>query len=356
MTASPCYCLVRRFASSDKTGHVKLNADTLAAQLDRQLLAVYLITGDEPLLIDEAADAVRAAAARAGFAERERHTVQAGFDWQALQASTDHLSLFARQRLIEVRMPSAKPGDKGAAAIRELVAGLGEDCRLLLIAPRFDNRVINAKWVKVCEQAGALVQIRPIPPGRFGAWLTARMRQVELEPTPGAVALIAERVEGNLLAAQQEVEKLRILLGPGGVDEAGVVGAVADSARYDVFQLADAALAGRVARAVRILEGLRSEGVAPSLVLWALSKDIRALVQAASGPQADAARLRQPGVWESRLRLLQAAFQRHTLEQLFALIRQAAHADRVIKGLRSGLPWDELARLVVGLCRDPHPA
>jgi len=328
---------------------VKLSGDNLAASLARQLQTIYLVSGDEPLLVNEAADAIRAAARRQGFVERELHVVERGFDWQGLLADSRSMSLFAQRKIVEIRMASAAPGEQGSDAIVELAEQPAPDTLVLIIAPRLDGRTQSARWVGAVEKRGGLVQIWPIDLQRLPAWIRERLGRHKLQADAAAAALLAERVEGNLLAAHQEIEKLALLLPPGPITAETVVDAVADSARFDVLQLGEAAMRGQTARALRILEGLRGEDVEPTLVLWAVNKDLQWIARARGlmrrGQSAESA-MNAIYVWRPRQSAMAKALARMDRHTLRNLILDAERIDRTIKGVVKGDPWLELERLV----------
>ncbi|MDE2345654.1 MAG: DNA polymerase III subunit delta, partial [Gammaproteobacteria bacterium] len=251
---------------------MKLSAEKLDSHLQSKLAPVYLITGDEPLQREEAADAVRAAAHRCGYTEREVMFAERGFDWNRLASLGASLSLFAAKRVLEIRLPTGKPGDAGAAAFNEYANNPATDAVLLVISAKLERG--GGRWAEALEQVGVHVSIWPVEMKSLPAWIGRRMQKLGMRPTPEAVSLIAERVEGNLLAAAQEVEKLLLLNGQGQVDSAAVREAVADSARYDPYTLVDAALAGDLRRAARILMGLEEEGTEPTFIQWALAREI----------------------------------------------------------------------------------
>ena len=326
-----------------------LTPEQLEAGLARRLAPAYLIAGDESLLVQEAADAVRRAARAAGFGDREVHNVERGFDWAAFEDSVSSLSLFSDRRLIELRLPTAKAAEAGTEVLARILGNPADDVVLMAIAPKVDKRRMP-KWASAFASAGELVEAWPVPLERLPRWVEGRMRRAGLVPDQDAVRLLVERCEGNLLAAHQEIEKLRLLHGEGEVDAEGVRSAVSDSARYDVFKLADAATGGDLPRAVRILAGLRSEGVEPVLVLWSLAKDVRSAAQVRwlmdNGSHQQAA-MGQARVWSNRAGFMARAVARHDGKALRALTRMAAGADRVIKGSERGDPWQALADLVV---------
>ena len=331
---------------------MKLSGDNLAASLARQLQTIYLVSGDEPLLVNEAADAIRAAARQQGFVERELHVVERGFDWQALLADSRSMSLFAQRKIVEIRMASAAPGEQGNDAIVELAEQSSPDTLVLVIAPKLDGRTQGARWVSAIEKRGVLVQVWPIDLPRLPAWIRERLGRHKLQADAAAAALLAERVEGNLLAAHQEIEKLALLLPPGPITAETVVDAVADSARFDVLQLGEAAMRGQTARALRILEGLRGEDVEPTLVLWAVNKDLQWIARARNlmrrGQSAESA-MNTLYVWRPRQNAMAQALGRMTGPTLRNLILDAERIDRTIKGVVKGDPWLELERLVARL-------
>lgn len=327
---------------------MRLRAEQLGEQLGRRLGPLYFIHGDEPLLVQEAADAVRAAARGQGYDERQVMEAATGFDWEALRHLGDNLSLFAQRRLVELRLPGAKPGVAGAKVLAEVAARPPADTVLLITSGKLDKATAATAWVKAIEHHGISVPVWPIPTARLTGWLAARTRAKGLRLTPGAAALIAARTEGNLLAAVQEIEKLWLLYGETAVDECEAAAAVAQGARFDVYGLADAALAGDAARTAQIIQVLQGEGVDLTLALWALVRDIRTLAQAAAARAGGAsldgvlARFR---VWDQRKPLFKTALQRGTATRWRALLLRAARVDKVLKGRRAGSAWDELLQL-----------
>ena len=217
------------------------------------MLPVYLISGDEPLLAAEAADAVRARARGAGFTEREVHFIERAADWDELRASAANLSLFGARRVVEIRLASARPGTAGNAALVALLEARDPDTLFLILTPRLDRDAQGADWVRAVEAHGAWVQIWPVDSHRLVAWLKGRCRRLKLEASDEALELLAARTEGNLLAAHQELTKLTLLAPEGRVTPDTVLASVADSARFDVFRLGEAVLAGETARALRVL-------------------------------------------------------------------------------------------------------
>jgi len=328
---------------------LKTRPENLGAQLARGLPRVCLVSGDEPLLVAEACDLIRGRARELGCTEREIHFVERGFDWASLRASSRSLSLFAERRLVEIRMPTGAPGEAGGAVLTEFAQESQDDIVVLIVTGRLDARALGARWVSAIDQHGLVVQIWPMELARLPAWVSERLRRHGLEAEPAAAAMIAERVEGNLLAAHQEIEKLALLLPAGRVTAAAVVEAVADSARFDVLQLGEAAMRGQAGRATRILHGLREEGVDATLVLWAINKDlqwiVRCLERVHSGQPVDAA-LAAERVWRPRQAAMKLALARLPRASARDLIVDAARTDRAIKGALRSDPWLELEALV----------
>jgi len=304
--------------------------------------------------VDEALDEIREAARARGFGSRELHVATTGFDWRLLTAGAGNLSLFAEQRIVELRLPTGKPGKEGGQAIVELVEQAGPELLFLVTGPKLDKSAAASRWAKSIEQKGAGLQIWPIGLRELPGWIANRMRQAGLQPDRDAVAMIADRVEGNLLAAGQEIEKLRLLLGDGPVTADDVAGAVADSSRFDVYKLTDAAMAGDARRAVRILGGLRAEGVEPVIVMWALTRELRTLATlddaVRQGTDLGSA-MQAARVWNNRQGLVRSCMGRHSHGAFHRMLKASGRADAAAKGQRFGDPWQMAADIVVGMAR-----
>lgn len=329
---------------------MQIKLEQLSAQLKRGMLPVYLVTGDEPLLTQEACDAIRAAARAAGCSEREVHHVEGGFDWDAFVQSGDAMSLFAERKLIELRLRGGKPGEEGAKALAAYCARPSPDNVLLISAGKIERETRNAKWYKAVDEVGGIVTVWPLERRDLPGWAARRMQARGLAPTPEAVNLLVERVEGNLLACMQEIEKLLLWRGVGPVTAEDIISTVADSARYDIYGLTDAALEGDLARVARMIAGLRAEGEEPTLTLWALVRDIRLLAtmaQALKQGQNLEAVFAAHKVWDKRKPPLRAGLNRHSPAAWRAMLRRAAQVDGVIKGARPGNAWDELLQLAL---------
>lgn len=328
---------------------MNLSANRLSAHLEKTLLPCYLIAGDELLLVQEAIDAIRRAAREKGFDSRDLHVQMQGFNWQELAGEGANLSLFAERRIVELRLPTGKPGRDGGAAIAQLAEQAGDDLLFLITAPKIDKRTAATKWVKSIEAKGAFVQVWPVGPRDLPGWLTTRMRALGLKPDREAVRIIADRVEGNLLAAQQEIEKLRLLLGEGDVSADDVNKAVVDSSRFDVYQLVDAALLGNPQRALRILGGIRAEGVDAVVVIWALTRELRVLAKLQASVEAGdnlGSALQKARVWKSRENIFRACIARHRTRDFYQLIQASRRADAVAKGQAAGDKWQLATNIV----------
>lgn len=328
---------------------MKLNADHLPAQLKKSLPTICLITGDEPLLVGEACDQVRSAARARGFSERQVFFVERGFDWQELRAATQEMSLFAEQRLLEVRLAGASPGNEGSEVLCDIAVQDATDILVMVVADKLDARSLSTKWVSAIDKHGLLVQVWPVEMAQLPVWVEKRLQRAGLKFDAGVAQLIAERVEGNLLAAQQEVDKLALLHADQPLNVDNVLEAVADSARYDVLQLGMAAMQGNAARALRILDGLQEEGIDAVLVLWGVNKDLQWLARVAfsvaRGQSADSAMM-SAGVWKPRQAAMKQALTRLKLPALRAMLVDAAQVDAAIKGVNRRDPWVELRGLV----------
>ena len=321
---------------------MRVRADQLAAALARGLSGIYLISGDEPLLVGEAADSVRASARAAGYADRRVFFIDRTFAWDELRLATHSMSLFAQQRLFELRMPSGKP-DKGAVLLAELAAQPTPELLYLVITDRLDKKSSDAPWVQAIEKHGTWVSVAAVDTAALPAWLRSRAKALRVEIDADASQLIIDRVEGNLLAAQQELEKLSLLSDGRAIDTGLVLRSVGDNARYDVFQLAEAAAAGDAARALRVLFGLKSEGVEPTLILWALVRELRGMWQARERERLRSS-ARGSG-WNLAATPSGRALSRLKRLPLTPLLIQASYTDRVIKGIAAGDAWDALTGL-----------
>lgn len=335
---------------------MRVDSEQLPQHLAKGMRPLYTVLGDEMLLALEAADRIRAAALRAGHDERRVLIVEAGFDWGELEMLGNSLSLFAPKRVIDLRIPSGKPGKDGSEALQALAARLPEDTIVLISLPGIDRQTQQSKWFAALESTGVLVHAAAVRPERLGAWIAARLALQKQSADAATLDFLASRVEGNLMAAHQELQKLALLYGEGPLPFDGVKDAVLDVARYDVFEIGPALLKGERAHFVRMMDGLRGEGAAPPLVLWAIAEEARAMVKVRAAMDAGQAlnqALREARVWGPRQDLLPAAMRRLDSSALTRILSQAAIADRMIKGLEAGDVWDALMQL--GLALMPAP-
>jgi DNA polymerase-3 subunit delta len=328
---------------------MQLRGEQLVAQLERELKPVYVVYGDEPLLVIEAADVIRAAARRQGFDEREVLTAISGFNWDELHHAAGNMSLFGGRKLIDLRIPTGKPGREGSVAIQDYCARPSPDVLLLVTLPGLDWAEEKAVWLKSLAEAGVGIKLIPPNLAELPTWIAARLRRQQQGVDSEGLRFIAERVEGNLLAAHQEILKLGLLYPAGELSLQQVQEAVLNVARYDLDGLREALLAGDVARLTRTLDGLQQEGEAPPLVLWALTEEIRALAQVKAGlkdRQSLDVLLKEARVWGARQVLFKRAVQRIDQARANAALVHAAGIDRMIKGAAgAGNVWDEFLRL-----------
>jgi len=333
---------------------MKIRAESLAQDLARNLKPCYLISGEEALLASEAADHVRQIARQQGFAERQVFHADS-VDWDEFIGETQAMSLFADKRVIELRIPNSKPGDKGSKALVEFCQSIPEDILLLVITGKLDRSQQRSKWVTTLENTGGQVQEWPVDQRQMPGWINQRLRAKGIEADRDAIAILAERVEGNLLAAQQEVEKLSLLV-KGPVNAATMAELVVNSARYDVFKTVDHCLFGNTAEAVISLQGLREEGTEATLMLWALTKEVRQILliqDACARGQSLEVAIRNSGVWQKRQPMVHKAVRRTSPETAANLLKLCRLADRAIKSNRHGDPWLKMKSIVMGLSGKP---
>ena len=331
----------------------KIRNDQLLKSLQNEKPAtVYLVSGDETLLVQEACDAIRQSARQAGFIERERYHVDKQFDWSLLLTAGNSLSLFNDKKIIELCFEVAKPGAEASKAIVEYLAAANKDNVLLIVAPKLDAGTQRAKWVKAIEKAGYWVPIWPISAAQLPRWLGQRLQKAGLQADSQTIELLATRIEGNLLAAHQEIEKLALLAKDQWLTPELVANSVVDSARYDIFGLVDKALMGDARSAVKTLNGLKMEGTEAITILWALARELRTLLAVCHRTEAGqnfAWAAKNAGLWDKRQPLVQQALKRLSVKQLSLLLRQANGIDKAIKGLRNADCWNELMELTLNL-------
>ena len=342
---------------------MQIKPDQLAGHLKRGLRPVYTVHGDEPLLAQEAGDSIRAAARAAGYSERKVFAVSgAHFDWSAVLGAAQAMSLFADRQLIEIRIPGGKPGKDGSEALQRYCQAIqGDDVLTLVQLPRLDGQQLKSAWFSALDNAGLAVRVEPVERRALPSWIAERLaaqgqRVADGAPGQQALAFFADRVEGNLLAAHQELQKLALLHPKGELSFEQIEAAVLDVARYDVFRFGEAVLGGQVQRALRMLDGLRAEGEAAVLVHWTLAADIQALKrvrEALDNGRPLPMALQEARVWGAKQRLferLAPVLPAHTLAHL---VEAASLCDGLVKGLKHpdwpSEPWDALRRLVLML-------
>ena len=329
---------------------MKIRTDQLGQQLKNKLSPIYLISGDEPLQVMESADQVRAKARALGFSERTVLDVDKDFDWNTLTAESNSLSLFAEKRILELRIPTGKPGKQGGAVLVEYSQRPAEDTVLIIVAGKLDKASTNTKWFKAVDALGVTLQCWPIDSYALPGWIEKRCIQKGLHPDKEAVRLLVEKVEGNLLAAAQEIEKLRLLVDTDKLDAQQVAKAVVDSSRFNIYDLSDAALSGNISKTAHIIHGLQAEGVEVVLALWAMSREIRTLYSVVeSSQQSVDSALAKAGVWNNRLPVMKKALSRHNQQSVQQMLTMCATIDRMIKGVELGKAWDQLYQLCLFL-------
>ncbi|HEY3533908.1 MAG TPA: DNA polymerase III subunit delta [Casimicrobiaceae bacterium] len=338
----------------------QLRPDELDAHLAKTLAPLYVVHGDEPLFAMEAGDAIRAAARRAGCDEREVFIVEPHFRWDAFVAANANLGLFASRKLVDLRIPSGKPGADGAAILERHANDLPADNVTLVTLPRLDRAAQSSAWFTALTEHGVVVPVVPIDRKALPGWIAARLARNRQKVGRDTLAFLAERCEGNLLAAKQEIDKLALLLPPGLLEHDDVERAVANVARYDIQELSEAWLAGDAARTLRIVEGLRGEGEPVTLVAWQLAEDLHALSTVhdavARGTSVSTA-VRTARVWGKRLPALERAVRRVGEVEVSPLLAAAAKLDALAKGIGRGDPWDLVVDIGLAVCgkRLPTP-
>jgi DNA polymerase-3 subunit delta len=335
---------------------VELRHNQLAAHLERGLAPLYVVHGDEPLFAIEAGDAIRRAARRAGCDEREVFVAEPGFRWDAFVAANANLGLFGSRKMIDLRIPSGKPGAEGARALEAWAASPNPDHIALVTLPRLDRAAQQTAWFSALAAAGVAIAVYPLERDELPAWIAARLAAQQQRAAPPTLAFLADRCEGNLLAAKQEIEKLALLLPEGELEHDAVERAVADVARFDVFDLSAACLSGDAARALRIIATLEAEGEGLPLLLWQLGEDVHALaavVEATAAGMPIGAAVRNARVWGKRQAALERAARRVKPAAIAPMVRALATLDALAKGIGRGNPWDEFRTLALTLAGKP---
>ncbi|MGI0117841.1 DNA polymerase III subunit delta [Zooshikella sp. RANM57] len=332
---------------------MKIRSDQLQQHLNQKTLApVYIVSGDEPLIQQECCDLIRQKARDNGFSERILLQADGSFDWDTVLEHTNSLSLFSDKKIIEIRCQSNKFNDKAAKVLKACGESPVSDNVLLLITPKLENPTQHSKWFKALEKSGIFIPIWPIDAQHLPRWIKQRMQQAGLTATPQAIQLLTERVEGNLLAASQEIAKLTLYADNQHVTEETINTSVSDSARYSVFDLIENALAGSVNHSLRIFNGLKAEGIEPAVMLWAITREVRNLLQLIQ-LQRESHSLEQAmqnqRIWEKRKPLIRQALQRHSEQTLEQILLSSGQVDEAIKGLSNDNVWSALQILLLKL-------
>ncbi|MBA2659511.1 MAG: DNA polymerase III subunit delta [Nitrosospira sp.] len=329
---------------------MRINPEKLSQHLQNQLAPLYTVFGDELLLTIETADLIRTRARQEAYIEREIFTIDHHFNWADLQQSSCSLSLFGERRIMDIRIPSGKPGIQGGAAIEEYCRLLPSHTLTLVTLPKIDKQGVATRWFRALEKAGVMIPVSRVEHAHLPNWIAQRLGMQRQKATPDALQFIADRVEGNLLAAHQEIQKLALLYPDGALSFIQVKDAVLDVARYDVFKLSDAMMAGDVGRYTRILEGLQGEGTALPFIISTLSGNIRSLTVIRKGLDSGkplTQLMNQARVWGDQQKVVESAARRLGPKPLVLALLHAAKIDRISKGVAMGDAWDELLQLAL---------
>jgi DNA polymerase III subunit delta len=333
---------------------MKLPFDQLGEHLEKKLRPLYILAGDEPLSMMESIDAIRQAARQQGYDERQSLSAERNFDWQQLTANRNALSLFASRRLLEVHIPSGKPGIEGSKALQDYAVHLPDDTVTLITLPKLDKAAQASAWFSALESAAVVVPLQAVGIERLPQWIGRRLQGQGQQADAATLEFLANQVEGNLLAAHQEIQKLGLLYPPGSLDAEAVREAVLNVSRFDVFQLGDALLAGDAPRTAKILQGLEAEGIQPLALLgvlaWLLRGVLRVKLAETRGENLANA-MQQAKIWGDRQTVVRRMLGRVSLKQLQAAMLKMAEIDKIAKGIAQGRPWLEISRLCIGLAR-----
>ena len=331
---------------------MQVKPEQLLSQLNSKVPPAIWVTGDETLLVQESCDEIRNFAKEQGFTEREVYTVHGGFDWNILLESSNSLSLFAEKKIIDIRLNSAKLDDAGKKALHIYLEDPSTDNLLLISSPKIEKAAINTKWFKKIDKLAYVVIIWPINSQNLASWIRQRLKRHGLTANEHAIDILGQRTEGNLLATSQEIDKLSILSDNKELDAQMVARAVADSARFNVFTLIDAALGGNTARALNILYHLKAESEDPLKILNFICRELRSLCKMAllikNGQSINAA-MQSERIWKNKMGPISTALSNHSLMQLQAFLNDASLIDQSVKGLNKLNTWDELSRLLLAL-------
>jgi len=333
---------------------VKIYANQLTSSLNQGLSSCYLVVGDEPLQLMEAVDAIRSKAKTKGFTESEVLHADKSFKWETLHSSMGTMSLFAEKKILELHLPTGKPGTAGSKALVQFVESIPNDIILLVQCQEWSVANDKAKWVKTIEKVGTFMRVYMPKSNEFGNWIRNRCRQIGLNVENQAVTILAVRLEGNLLAAAQELEKLKMRFADKMISAREIAGLVADNARFDVFRLTDSMLENNLARCIKMLRALKQNNTALVVIHWALERQARTLLSLASlrqnGQRIAPADYRKHGVWQNQQAAIQSCLNRLTTPQLELLLSRLADLDLIIKGQVPGDAWLEMEKWLIDFC------
>lgn len=321
---------------------MKVYPDKIAAHINKTINPVYMVSGDEPLLVQEVSELIRVQLKQKGYLERELFHIDGSFDWEEVLFSANSMSLFAEQKILELRMPNGKPGDKGAKALNAYIEQPAEGTTMLLVLPRLDQSAQRSKWFKALDAKGAFIQVWPVDKKDLPRWIGQRMQASGLKADNGAIQVLIDRLEGNLLAASQEIERLKLLSVDGTVNAQLVMHSVADNTRFDVFGLIDTAVAQNHRQTLRMLQGLRGEGAEILYVNSMFAREVRNLlkiIEALDSGQPTSAVFQKFRVWDKRKAIVGKCLQLRSRQQLLGCLTDAAEVDARVKGIRPGDPW-----------------
>ena len=332
---------------------MRLRPEQLKTHLERSgKMPVYFVSGDEPLQKLESIDLIRNHYQKQGYDERIIFEVNKSFDWSQINEASSNLSLFSNNKIIELRMVAPKPGRQGGIFLQQYVENENNDTVLIISSDKIDKGTQNNKWVKAIDKAGLMIQVWPIGPAQLPGWIQARMQNRQKKITHDAARLIAERVEGNLLAAQQEIEKLLLLIEKDRIDIEDIMGAVADSSRYNVFDMLESAFVGNIDRTLLMLNGLKNEGTEPLLLFGALMWEYRRLCSIAyeyeAGTQLENI-FRSYRIWDQKKRPITSVLKRHTSKSLDRLLNYCAVIDKTLKSGQEDRAWDQFSTLLLAI-------
>ncbi len=334
---------------------MKLNYPQLSSHLTKNIAPIYIISGDEILLVQEAIALIRSYARKTGYTERVSLTIDAGADWEKIFHTQAHsLSLFATKRIVELHLAGTKPNAAANKILQTLATKSLTDTLLIISTNKLDAKISATSWYKALEKNGVAVQVWPITPDQLPAWILQRAKSLGLNMALDAAKLLSERVEGNLLAASQEIEKLGLLQPTGMITSETIDQAVSDNARFDIFALVECAVSGNSKRSLHMLTNLQAEDAEPILVLWALSREIRMLAEISQQTKQGVllgSLFTKFRIWEKRQPGIRRFLQQHTLQECWALLSHAAKIDRILKGASPGNVWDELQQLTLQMTR-----